>query len=90
MPHVLTTDDEFRGYRLPEGSLIIGNTWSVLYSVFCPPVDTSQAMYPDPHESKAERWLLNGKVNSAVRSPDVAFGFGRRRCPGRHMATSTM
>ncbi|KAJ7131789.1 cytochrome P450 [Mycena crocata] len=77
-PHVLTTDDEFQGYRLPAGSLVIGNAWYVLYS----------AMYPAPHEFKPERWLLNGKLNSAVRNPDVAFGFGRRRCPGRHMATS--
>ncbi|KAF8209020.1 cytochrome P450 [Mycena galopus ATCC 62051] len=30
-------------------------------------------------------FLLNGKLNPAVRSPE-AFGFGCRICPGRHMA----
>lgn len=69
-------------------------------------LSTSQAVYPDPHEFKPERFLLDGKLNPAVKDPITAFGFGRRYayralpaskfsscsrlCPGRHMATSTI
>ncbi|KAJ7454131.1 cytochrome P450 [Mycena latifolia] len=81
VPHLLTTDDEYRGYRLPAGSMIIGNTWAILHD---------EAMYPDPHAFKPERFLIDGKANPAVRDPDAAFGFGRRVCPGRYLATSSV
>ncbi|KAJ7454125.1 cytochrome P450 [Mycena latifolia] len=81
VPHLLTTDDEYRGYRLPAGSMIIGNTWAILHD---------EAMYPDPHAFKPERFLIDGKPNPTVRDPDAAFGFGRRVCPGRHLATSSV
>ncbi|KAJ6582748.1 cytochrome P450 [Mycena sp. CBHHK59/15] len=32
LPHFLTTEDEYHGYRLPAGSIVIGNTWSAIYS----------------------------------------------------------
>ncbi|KAJ7434468.1 cytochrome P450 [Mycena latifolia] len=81
LPHLLTTDDEYRGYRLPAGSMILGNTWAILHD---------EVMYPDPHKFKPERFLIDGKPNPAVRDPDAVFGFGRRVCPGRHLATSSV
>jgi hypothetical protein len=30
VPHFLATEDEYRGYRLPAGSIVIGSTWSVI------------------------------------------------------------
>ncbi|KAJ6521007.1 cytochrome P450 [Mycena vulgaris] len=83
VPHFLPIDDEYRGYRLPAGSIIIANAWAILHD---------EVMYPDPYAFKPERFLLNGKPNPAVRNPDAAFGYGRRNrvCPGRHMATSSI
>ncbi|KAF7334865.1 Cytochrome P450 [Mycena sanguinolenta] len=51
-----------------------------------------EAIYPDPHSFKPERFLLSeGKLNPAIRDPEtVAFGFGRRICPGRHMAVAAL
>ncbi|KAJ7828642.1 cytochrome P450 [Mycena leptocephala] len=70
VPHFLAIEDEYRGYRLPAGSVV---------------------MYPDPYAFKPERFLLDGKPNPAVKDPDcAAFGFGRRICPGRHMARSSI
>jgi len=47
--------------------------------------------YPEPREFKPERFLKDGKLDSSVRDPmDIAFGFGRRVCPGKHLAHSTI
>jgi cytochrome P450 len=42
--------------------------------------------YPDPFSFRPERFIKDGKID-----PDVipAFGFGRRICPGRHMAQAS-
>jgi len=62
--------------------MIIPNVWSILYD---------EEMYPDPSTFNPDRYLLNGKLNPAVRDPRTAcFGFGRRICPGRHMAYSSV
>ncbi|KAJ7221702.1 cytochrome P450 [Mycena pura] len=77
IPHYLPVEDEYKGYRLPAGSIVIPNTWCTVY--------------PDPYSLKPERYLLkNGALNPDVPGPDVVFGFGRRICPGRHMATSSV
>ncbi|KAF7368570.1 Cytochrome P450 [Mycena venus] len=81
VPRLLTTEDEYRGYRLPAGSLVVGNAWAILHD---------ENVYPDPHAFEPERFLLDGKLNSTVKNPEAAFGFGRRLCPGRHMALSSM
>ncbi|KAJ6560597.1 cytochrome P450 [Mycena vulgaris] len=81
VPRLLATDDEYHGYRLPAGSIVIGNAWAILHN---------ETMYPDPYAFKPERFLLDGKLNPAVKNPESAFGFGRRLCPGRHMATSSI
>ena len=37
-----------------------------------------------------DRWLLDGKINPAIRDITATFGFGRRICPGRHFALLSM
>ncbi|KAJ7119924.1 cytochrome P450 [Mycena crocata] len=81
LPHYVDFEDEYKGYRIPAGSLVIGNTWAILHD---------EVTYPDPYAFNPERFLLNGKLNPATKSPDAAFGFGRRLCPGRHMATASL
>jgi hypothetical protein len=27
IPHFIAVEDEYRGYRIPAGSIVIGNTW---------------------------------------------------------------
>jgi hypothetical protein len=37
---------------------------------------------PKPDEFIPERWLnKDGEINTAMREPSAAFGFGRRSCP---------
>ncbi|KAJ7032278.1 cytochrome P450 [Mycena alexandri] len=81
VPHFLPVEDEYRGFRIPANSIVIGNAWAILQD---------EAMYPDPLAFKPERFLLDGKPNPHVREPQAVFGFGRRICPGRHMAAESV
>ncbi|KAJ7215403.1 cytochrome P450 [Mycena pura] len=69
VPHVLAVDDEYRGYRLPAGSVVIGHVWAILHD---------EIAYPDPHAFEPKRFLLDDKIYPRVRDPQSAFGFGRR------------
>ncbi|KAF4580763.1 hypothetical protein EYR38_003049 [Pleurotus pulmonarius] len=82
IPHLVTAEDEYKGYRIPANSIVIGNVWAMLHD---------ETQYPDPFSFKPERWLLsNGKLNPDMKEPTVGFGFGRRICPGRHLASSSI
>ncbi|KAJ7463862.1 cytochrome P450 [Mycena galericulata] len=78
VPHFIGVEDEYRGWRIPAGSIVIGNSWAITHD---------EVTYPDPYTFKPERFLLNGKLNPDVQDPErIAFGFGRRQCPGLHFA----
>ncbi|KAJ7181302.1 cytochrome P450 [Mycena crocata] len=82
IPHYVAKEDEYRGYRIPADSVVVGNAWAIL---------NDETMYPEPRKFNPERFLLDGKLNPAVRDPDTAaFGFGRRICPGRHLAYASV
>lgn len=96
-PHKLTTDDTYNGYRLPAGSVVIPNAWSVHIVPFRGLLADAvgpRAMLHDPavygsdsSKFNPERFLnSDGNLNSLY--PDAAFGFGRRSCPGKRMAVS--
>ncbi|KAK1230783.1 hypothetical protein PQX77_006117 [Marasmius sp. AFHP31] len=83
LPHVLEVEDEYKGYRIPANTIVYGNVWAVLHD---------EQVYSEPFKFQPERFLRDGKV-SYEDAPDpvtVFFGFGRRICPGRHMAYSSM
>ncbi|TCD67847.1 hypothetical protein EIP91_011909 [Steccherinum ochraceum] len=83
IPHSLTTDDECNGYHLPKGTILMVNAWAMMKN----PED-----YPDPDDFKPERFLdAEGNINPDVRDPrTIAFGFGRRICPGSDFAISLL
>ncbi|RPD69171.1 cytochrome P450 [Lentinus tigrinus ALCF2SS1-7] len=76
--HLAMEEDEYRGYRIPRGALMIPNPWA--YS-------RDPAVYPDPEEFRPERFLKDGKLDLGDRDPAASvFGYGRRICPGRYFA----
>nr|GAT47917.1 cytochrome P450 [Mycena chlorophos] len=82
VPHFVAVEDEYRGYRIPAQSIVIGNSWAILHD---------KDVYPNPDQFKPERFLRDGKLNPDIRDPETAaFGFGRRICPGRHMAMASV
>ncbi|KAJ6481795.1 cytochrome P450 [Mycena sanguinolenta] len=79
IPHAVSEDDVYEGYHIPAGAIVLGNAQAILHD---------EATYgPHPDQFIPERWLTkDGKINTEMRDPSAAWGFGRRICPGRDMA----
>lgn len=75
LPHCVTEDDEYEGYRIPKGATIIACQWSL---------DMDEAVFGDPASFRPERWIENPKL------PSTAFGYGRRICVGHHVARRSL
>jgi hypothetical protein len=99
----LTRDDEYKGYLIPEGTIVIGLVWFVssLVSSLHEMVDHSPSYrsilhnaddYPEPERFMPERFLTpEGALDLTVRNPrTVCFGSGRRICPGQYVAEATL
>ncbi|KAI0263954.1 cytochrome P450 [Gloeopeniophorella convolvens] len=74
VPHATTEDSMYKGWFIPKGSAMLRD-----------PVT-----YSDPDAFKPERFLdADGDL---IDDPtiSVAFGFGKRICPGRHVADATL
>ncbi|KAI0752762.1 CyP450 monooxygenase [Daedaleopsis nitida] len=82
VPHCTIEDDEFGGYFVPAGTVVMANVWSCMHD---------PSVYEDPKTFRPERFIQDGQLNSNVRDPSAfAFGFGRRICPGRYFAEAAL
>ncbi|KAI0820677.1 cytochrome P450 [Trametes gibbosa] len=80
--HRSMEEDEFRGYYIPKGTIVIPNAWAFTR-------DTKH--YPEPEEFRPERFLKDGKIDPDILDPvDFAFGYGRRGCPGRDFSAAIL
>ncbi|KAH7913699.1 cytochrome P450 [Hygrophoropsis aurantiaca] len=81
IPHLLTQDDEYRGWTFTSGSLFMVNLWSILHN---------KDVFPDPESFNPERFLTGVTAEKAIKTVKYAFGFGRRSCPGIHYAEASL
>ncbi|KAI0200232.1 cytochrome P450 [Astrocystis sublimbata] len=88
IPHALTANDEYMGYRLPEGATVICNARAI---------HNDAAHYPDPHIFDPVRWVHDTQeTGQAATNHDFlqrghfAFGAGRRLCQGIHVAERSL
>lgn len=73
IPHAVTEDDEYAGYHIPKGTVIIPNLWAMAMD---------PQVFEHPQEFSPERWIENPDM------PLFPFGFGRRVCPGMRSVPS--
>ncbi|KAF8125912.1 cytochrome P450 [Mycena galopus ATCC 62051] len=79
VPHALRQDDVYNDLYLPKGSIVMPNIWHILHD---------PEIYANPMEFNPDRYQgLNSEMDK-VR--DIAFGFGRRVCPGKDFADATL
>ncbi|TFK53785.1 cytochrome P450 [Heliocybe sulcata] len=80
LAHATSSDDVYEGYYIPAGATVFGNSWAILHD---------ERTYEDPEEFRPERFLhTDGTLTD--KFPMSAFGFGRRICPGRHVADASV
>jgi cytochrome P450 len=71
-------DDIYAGYHIPAGSIVIPNVWSMLHS----PETYAKPLSFDPNRFMGD---------TPERDPrEIGFGFGRRICPGMHLADASV
>jgi cytochrome P450 len=78
VPHMTTEDDVFEGYVIPKGAVLLPNIWAFTHD---------PETFHEPMTFKPERFL------GPTSEPDphtLVFGFGRRVCPGRVLADSSL
>ncbi|KAM5535430.1 hypothetical protein V8D89_010952 [Ganoderma adspersum] len=83
LPHRVMEEDEYKGYRIPKGSIVLGNIWAMTRNA---------RTFPNPETFNPDRYFkVDGTWNTDVLDPTTfAFGFGRRVCPGRHFAIASI
>ncbi|TFY81751.1 hypothetical protein EWM64_g2260 [Hericium alpestre] len=79
-PRIAIQDDIYDGKLIPKGAMILPNAWAMLHDA---------EKYPKPEIFSPNRFLnKDGELIDDEVTP--AFGFGRRICPGRHAAMSSL
>ncbi|KAJ7217488.1 cytochrome P450 [Mycena haematopus] len=79
--HRATKDIIWNGYIIPKGATVYGNHWSIA---------RDPDVFPDPERFDPQRWITPD--GNAIRDDlrVFQFGFGRRVCPGSHVANKSL
>lgn len=75
VPHFTKVETSYEGFRIPANSVVIPNHWSITRE--------EGVFGPDVEDFVPERWLDK-------ELPTIGFGYGRRICPGRHVARNNL
>ncbi|KAH0583192.1 hypothetical protein H2248_011075 [Termitomyces sp. 'cryptogamus'] len=78
-PHAVTVDDEYRGMFIPKGATLYANIFGIMHD---------PEMFPSPDDFRPERFLET--QDPRLQTFDLPFGFGRRICPGMHLARNSI
>ncbi|KAJ3965533.1 cytochrome P450 [Lentinula raphanica] len=84
LPHLVSEEDVYNGYRIPKNSIVITNMWAMM---------RDERNFKDPFTFNPDRYIrpADGQLDlDLLKRATAGFGFGRRICPGKHMALSAM
>ncbi|KAH7906434.1 cytochrome P450 [Hygrophoropsis aurantiaca] len=78
--HRAMRDVVWNGYCIPAGANVIGNHWAIA---------NDPTAFPNPQQFDPLRWLNEeGHIRDDLRF--CTYGFGRRVCPGQHVANRSI
>ncbi|KAG1754216.1 cytochrome P450 [Suillus lakei] len=76
-PHRTTKDEN---YCIPAGTTVLGSHWAI---------SRDSEAYPEPDAFKPQRWINDqGRLRDDLTF--FVYGFGRRVCPGLHLANRSV
>lgn len=79
-PHRATRDIIWKGFRIPAGATVYGCHWAISHDA---------TAFPDPEKFDPQRWIEPcGRIRHDLKF--FPFGFGRRVCPGQHLASDSI
>ncbi|VDC06014.1 unnamed protein product [Peniophora sp. CBMAI 1063] len=83
VPHATSRDDVFEGSFIPKGTTVYANIYTMMQD---------SELFPDPDVFRPERFLPAGDLplDPRLRDFTLPFGFGRRLCPGMHVASQSL
>ncbi|KAF8309118.1 cytochrome P450 [Amanita rubescens] len=80
IPHMAIKDDIYKGFYIPKGTLVLPNAWAI---------SQDETIYSNHDTFNPNRFFNpDGTLNDD--KIEYAFGYGRRLCPGRHMARDVL
>jgi len=79
--HATIADDIYEDIFIPKGFTVMVNIWAI---------NRNKDVYPEPNIFKPERFFVDGKLCKDKPVDSLAYGFGRRVCPGRYNADSSV
>ncbi|KAJ7266401.1 cytochrome P450 [Mycena haematopus] len=83
-PHYSDADDEYKGYAIRKGTMVIPCIWNMHHN---------EAEFPNSYVFNPERFLTktrSGNGADSLAEGHYGFGFGRRKCPGQYMAAKSI
>ncbi|KAG5652972.1 hypothetical protein H0H81_002870 [Sphagnurus paluster] len=80
IPHLSIEDDVYKGMFIPNGSTIVANVRGMSWD---------EKVYANPFNFEPTRYLP-APLGRGEPRPIAHLGFGRRICPGRHFADSSL
>ncbi|KAE8340727.1 hypothetical protein BDV24DRAFT_151844 [Aspergillus arachidicola] len=99
-PHACSEDDYYRGYYIPQGTVMLGNSWAInMNPKYYPSPDQFNPLRflaTDPHLLPyfPEEYIASAEQEKGSVHPSKlghsSFGWGRRICPGADLATNTL
>ncbi|KZV75726.1 cytochrome P450 [Peniophora sp. CONT] len=83
VPHATSRDDLFEGSFIPKGTTVYANIYTMMQD---------PGLFPDPDAFRPERFMPTGDqpLDPRLRDFTLPFGFGRRLCPGMHVASQSL
>jgi cytochrome P450 len=87
LPHRSTEDDWYEGMFIPKGTICIANVWHINHD---PEIYGENAAHFDPARYLDANGELVPGPSGTKEEGHVSYGFGRRECPGRHVANNSL
>ncbi|KZT58517.1 cytochrome P450 [Calocera cornea HHB12733] len=76
--HTMAQEEAWEGWALPKGPVIVPNVWAM---------SRDERDFPNANRFDPTHYL---PTRSSSSKPTFGFGFGRRVCPGQHLAEATL